>query len=200
MENYYGSYALLASLPIWQIVIIFYLLTLFVIDAGREKLEGFSFNVSHAARYGDVGLLIFVLIGATLLHELAPIQIINSWWGTSDFQIFCGVASIAIGIGNEVFVLWQHKWKFGQLVDEYHNIFIVPLFLYCLSTLAPIIWIYGGNMEIGATLFFLLLWLVLMIYDIKAGRLDQRPWLINHGYGCILKEQKGWHYMFPKKK
>lgn len=178
-------YNVLSQLPLWGLALALYLLTGFVVDAGRETLEGFSYNVSHAARYGDIGLIVIVLIGATVIKRLD----IPPSWLTSD-MLHLAVAGIclAIGVVIEISVMANSQWQLGQAVDVYHNLVIVPLFLYLLIILLPLICSNGTGCEKVATLFFLLLWLMLVIYDAKVNRLNQRDWLKAHGYGCILKK------------
>jgi hypothetical protein len=185
MKELNGIYAILVSMPIWSIVLVFYLLTLFVVDAGREIFEGFSYNVSFAAKYADVGLLVAILIGATILKRIPGF---DSFLGAEIFQIICVAISLLISlfmISSEVLMRQKHISR--QIVDIYHNILIMPLFVFLFLTLVPVIYLHGSNVERLTTLFFLLLWVVLMICDIKAGRLEQREWLVKHGYGVILK-------------
>lgn len=184
-NNLRGGYVVLASLPIWATITIFYLLTLFVVDAGREIFEGFSYNVSFAAKYADVGLLVCIIIGATILKR-GPV--LAGWMSTVNFQIICGAIVMLICLAmicSEV-VMFKNSVS-RQLVDIYHNIIIMPLFVYLLLILIPVIYTQGTCTEKAATVIFLLLWVGLMIYDIKDGRLNQREWLVKKGYECILK-------------
>jgi len=149
-------------------------------------LRVFSYNVSHAARYGDVGLILVIVIAVTVLKK---IQILPSWLTSDAYNWFCALSCLAIGVIIEVSILKSTGWQFGQVVDVYHNLAIVPLFLYLLAILLPITYLYGNFQERAFTIFFLLLWLVLVIYDIHADRLDQRTWLTKHGYDNILKNK-----------
>jgi len=186
MENeYYGIYAVLVSLPIWATITIFYLLTLFVVDAGREHFEGFSYNVSHTARYGDIGLLVVIIIGATILQRNPEL---NKFLATKNFQSFCLLVFLIIIF---IMLLLEGNMRVRnvtrQAVDKYHNVFILPLIIYLLIALIPVIYFHGTLVEKGVTEFFIVTWIALLCYDIKDGRLEQRSWLKKHGYLHILK-------------
>ncbi|MBU4216396.1 hypothetical protein L6270_01450 [Candidatus Parcubacteria bacterium] len=140
-NNYYGVYAVLALLPIWATIVIFYLLTLFVVDAGRERFEGFSYNVSHAARYGDIGLLVIIIIGSTILQRCPEL---SGFIATNKFQFLCGFVSgvIAGGMfGAEV--VMHSKGVERQIVDIYHNLFILPFFVGLLLALFRLLYFMG---------------------------------------------------------
>ncbi len=176
----------LYQLPIWGLALLLYLLTGFVVDAGRETLEGFSYNVSHAARYGDIGLIVVILIAVTVLKR---VQILPSWLTSDLYHLCLAFVCLAIGVIIEAGVLASSNWQLGQAVDVYHNLAIVPLFLYLLAILLPITYLYGNSNEKTATILLLLLWLALVIYDAGTGRLSQREWLEKQGYSGILKNR-----------
>ncbi|NTW22364.1 hypothetical protein HGA34_02335 [Candidatus Falkowbacteria bacterium] len=176
----------LYQLPIWGLALLLYLLTGFVIDAGRETLEGFSYNVSHAARYGDIGLIVIILIAVTVLKR---VHILPSWLTSDLLHLALAFVCLGLGVIIEVGVLANSNWQLGQAVDIYHNLAIVPLFLYLLAILLPVTYLYGRSGEKTATILLLLLWLALVIYDASSGRLNQREWLEKNGYSDILKNR-----------
>lgn len=176
----------LCQLPIWGLALLLYLLTGFVVDAGREVFEGFSYNVSHAARYGDIGLIVVILIAVTILKR---VQILPSWLTSDTHHLYLAIICLTIGVVIEVGVLASSNWQFGQAVDVYHNLAIVPLFLYLLAILLPVTYLYGNSNEKIVTILLLLLWLALVIYDARTGRLSQREWLEKQGYSNILKNR-----------
>ena len=186
MENYLGLYYVLASWPIWETIFVFYLLTQFVVDAGRELFEGFSYNISHAARYGDVGLFIIIIIGVTILQRGL---VFESFIATRNFQFTCAGIGILAGIIMFLieFYMVLHSVS-RQLVDIYHNIIILPLFVYLLVSLIPVIYFHGNLTDQSVTAVCFLFWFVLVLYDIKNKRLDQRSWLKENGYSIILKK------------
>jgi hypothetical protein len=62
-------------------------------------------------------------------------------------------------------------------MDTYHNLFIVPLLIFLLATMLPVTFYYGTWFEVSSTVFFGVLWLVLMLFDWRTGRLDQPEWM-----------------------
>lgn len=184
-SNYYGIYAILASLPIWATILIFYLLTLFVVDAGREKFEGFSYNVSHTARYGDVGLLIIVIIGAEILKRG---QNFTGFLAIKELQVVYLMLFVLFFVSMlRVEQIMCNKGVKRQIVDIYHNLFIAPFIACLLLANLPVIIYHGTTMEKWVTVICYFFWAALFRYDFKHKRLDQRSWLKAHGYTCILK-------------
>ena len=173
--NYYGSYYLLKELPIWTTALIFGLILVAVL-VGRDFFEGLAYNVSYSSSIGDVGLLVIVLIGATILKENRAI--IPEWLQKEWVHIFLFILCILIGIIISFLTL---KSRSGQEMDIFHDVVIVPIFLYLLFTLMPLIYKNGTWIEKTATVLLFVLWTSLVVIDNKQGRINQREWLQNHG-------------------
>lgn len=73
----HGGYYILASLPIWASAGLLYAITLGAILVGRDVLEGLPYNVAYSAFIGEAGLMIGVLVAATVLKRDGIYQ--RSW-------------------------------------------------------------------------------------------------------------------------
>ena len=176
MDKITGSIYVLSIMPIWAIVAIFYAVTMLPILVGRDILEGIPYNVSYSAVIGDAGLVISVLIAATILQRGGADIPQRLQDGATHAMIF--FACVGLGMVICAFTLSSRS---GQTMDIYHDIVVAPLFLYLAITLVPIIYFNGTKTEIAAVVVFVLIWAALVGFDIKYKRLDQRPWLQNHG-------------------
>jgi hypothetical protein len=176
MENYVGIYYVLYTLPVWAIAGILFLITLVAILVGRDILEGLPYNVSYSAVIGDAGLIIGVLITATILQRGGAY--IPSWFLNEKMHI--NIIGLCFLLGLFICFLTLGL-RSGQLMDIYHDVIIAPLILYFAITLVPVIYYNGTNIEKWAVIGFIFLWLALVVFDIKYKRMDQRSWLQNHG-------------------
>ena len=178
-----GSFAVLSVCPIWAVAIVLDFLCIDILYIGREAFEGFPYNISKSSQLGDRALIGCALISATILQGRVALP----WWlGSELFQILIAVASILTGILWQVFVLLKTNNRSVTKMDTYHNVFIAPLFMYLLVTGLPVIYIYGSIHEKGLTGLFILLWIELVAYDAKNGRLDQCDWLRRNQPGLKL--------------
>ena len=176
MSKLAGSHYVLATLPIWAKTAIFGLI-LTTIFVGRDITEGLPYNVAYSSLVGDVGLMIVVLITATILQRKRG-GYIPRWLQNKTVHgviVFTGVC-----LGATVCMLTLGS-RSGQVMDIYHDTVIVPLFIYLAITLVPIICCNGTKTEKRAAFCFVLLWLMLVGFDVKYDRMDQRSWLQNHG-------------------
>jgi hypothetical protein len=178
MEKLTGSIYVLSVLPIWAIVAILFAVMMLSIFVGRDILEGFPYNVSYSAVIGDAGLIICILIAATILQRGGVDIPQRLQDGETHAMIF--FSCVWLGMAICAFTLESRS---GQAMDIYHDIIVAPLFLYLAITLVPIIYLNGTKVEIAAVVCFVLLWAALVSFDIKYERLNQRQWLQNH---CII--------------
>lgn len=175
-----GSLYILATLPIWATAAILFAVTMAAILIGRDVFEGLPYNVAYSAVIGDAGLVISILIAATILQR--GVIYLPVWLQDGTFHgmimltcvVLCG-SICALTLGS----------RSGQLMDIYHDVVIAPLILYCGITLVPVVYYNGTGVENGALICFVCLWLGLVFFDYKCKRMDQRSWLQNHG--VVLK-------------
>ena len=66
--------------------------------------------------------------------------------------------ALLAGIGLQHRAMAAHGWRFGQLMDGYHNLVIVPVLLYLLVATLPIVHCYGTRTQELGAIAFLLLW------------------------------------------
>lgn len=167
MNTYTGVFALFAATPIWAIVLVALIIGFAVPFIIADRVSGLFFNYSYSGMVGDMGLLVVILIGATVIQrgELLP-----SWLTSAWFQGVWLVACIAIGIrlGRDNFLLPTATWP-----DIYHNAASVPIYLFfCFLSLLTIL--FGGKpYEIQAGIALVLIWGILVVYDFVDGRIDQ---------------------------
>ena len=170
-----GSYYILMALPLWATAAILEAVLL-MIFVGRDIFEGLPYNIAYSSLIGDIGLMLAVLIGATILKR-GEVKM-SEWMQSKTAHILVLLLSVLLGIIVSVLTLSSRA---GQIMDIYHDVIIAPLFLYLAVTLLPVIFKKGKKAEITAVLCFVLLWASLVVFDIEHGRMYQREWLQNHG-------------------
>lgn len=176
MNNYTGVYSFFAETPIWALALILYAVTLGVIHAGRDYLEGLPYQVAYSAQFGDAALIGAVLIAATILQRggfVVPVKLAEV-----SIQIVFLVASIFLGV---VVSFLTHESRSGQAMDTYHDVIVGPLILYLAVMLLPVIYFGGTKAEMATVFCLVLFWLALVVFDVKYKRMDQRSWLKEHG-------------------
>jgi hypothetical protein len=188
MESLFGSHLLLAKLPLlWSAGIMVAIFVLFV-WAGRMITEGLGYNTSFASQVGDLFLIIYILIGANMLQRGVPAP---TW--TTSWRLHGIIVVLAV-------VVWFNQLgvKAPMFVDRAHNVIIVPLFVYFILSLAPVILWSGTAVEVAGAVGCIVVWLALMAYDHFTGRLDQQRFLYMN-YGIRLKAWEGKFYWLPSK-
>ena len=167
-------YTILSTTPVWALFAVLFVLTYGAIFVGRHFFEGVPYQVSYSAFIGDAGLLVAVLIAATVLqHESVTIlpEVARLHVGVALFAfIICSMISFA-----------SLKSRNGKLMDIYHDVFIAPVVVYLGFTLLPVIYQSGNQLEKGSTSFAIALWLACVYLDAKFDRMNQRRLLERMG-------------------
>jgi hypothetical protein len=175
--NYVGIYAVLAGMPIWLIAIVAWLATDGVIHFMRDRLEGLAYQTAWSAKFGDAGLLTAILIAATILQRGSAY--VPLWLGIGWLQVAILAVCVALG-----FIVWRttHGVRSAQAADAYHDLVIGPAILFFAVTLLPVIWFNAQTYEAIAVIVAIAIWAALICVDVKEGRMNQRRWLVNHGF------------------
>ncbi|MDB5266197.1 MAG: hypothetical protein JWN89_12 [Parcubacteria group bacterium] len=174
-SKYVGSIYLLTVLPVWATAAILFAVIVAAMTVGRDLLEGIPYQVSYSAMIGDPGLIMAVLIAATILQRgTASIPL---WLQNGAIHMFILLICVVLGVIVSVSTL---RSRSGQSMDVYHDVVMGPLILYLGITLLPIIFKNGSRLEVGATIGCILLWAGLVAFDVKYKRMDQRWWLQTH--------------------
>jgi hypothetical protein len=150
---------------------------------GRERFEGFPYNICWSSQYGDRALIGCVLIGTTVLQRSLSVPV---WSADGDNQCMLLVVSGSIAVIWNTIVLAKSGFRLGTTMDTYHNFFIVPLFVFLLGTMLPVTFQFGSATEKIMTASFVLFWIAMVWCDLKTKRLNQPKWLIDNGFGNIL--------------
>ena len=103
------------------------------------------------------------------------------WLQDSGTHLWIFSLAVVLGIAICKITLASRS---GQLMDIYHDVVIAPFILYAAITLLPVIWFNSTLSEKLATELFLIVWIILIIFDFKHDRINQRQWLI-HRVGQI---------------
>ena len=164
----YGSHSFLNdySIPFYYLL---YAIFYSILWIGRKIFEGRGYDVALSSKFGDVGLATFIIIASYIIQQ--PDFQPTEWMESRSFN--WSMASISISAGMVFLVLVKPK----HLVDGWHAIITVPMFLYFIGTTVPVYLYHGTWWQQVIGLFLLLFWLALVIYDAKTGRLDQRKWI-----------------------
>lgn len=177
-----GIYHILAELPIWSIAAILIAITMMAIFIVGEVFRGNPYNVAYSAVIGDAGLVIGVLVASTMLQK-GEVTIPGFLQSTTT-QLFLFVASVMSGI---IFCFVTLKSRSGQSQDIYHDAVIVPAFLFLGVTLVPVVYYNGTKIEKIVFACSVMLWVCLVIIDIRYRRMDQSSWLKRHGVAFTNK-------------
>ncbi|MES2023514.1 MAG: hypothetical protein V4439_02420 [Patescibacteria group bacterium] len=167
-NDLFGSHYFLKSTPTWVLILIYGLLYS-MLWIGRWYFEGAGYDVAYSSRFGDMGLAIFILIATNIIKQwyFSP----ANWMESKAFHF--GVALF----GFIMSMIYTAATKPQEVMDLWHAIFIVQIFLYLIITILPVYWHYGNNLQKIIGLFLLLIWAGLVIYDGANERLDQRKWI-----------------------
>jgi hypothetical protein len=174
-SKFAGGIYLLTVLPIWATAAILFAVTAVAMAVGRDLFEGVPYQVAYSAMIGDAGLIMCVLIAATILQRGSAIT--PGWMQNSTIHALILSGSVILGALVSVLTI---RSRSGHAMDVYHDVVIGPIFLYLAIILLPIIFKNGSRFEAGATIGFILLWLALVAFDTKYQRMDQRRWLQTH--------------------
>ena len=164
----YGSHYALFAFPVWVTALVLYTVTMGAIFVLRDRYEGFFYNTSYSAMLGDGALMIIVLMAAGILQRGEGIP----WWCAEGRYHVVSLAS-----GAFVGFIWWFTERPGQWGDIYHHLVIAPLLTYLGMTLVPVIAGGGTWTEKVSAVGLVLLWAVLVVFDAKQRRLNQRRWL-----------------------
>lgn len=155
---------------------------------GRDIFEGLGYQVAYSAKFGDAMLFGVVFIAATIIKREEPY--LRSWFFWTPwlmkgwFHLLVLLGSVALGITVSVLTLASRS---GQMMDVYHDVVIAPMILYFAIALLPLIYYAGTKTEKRWTICFILIWLALVVFDIKYDRMNQRQW-IERNLGVQLQQ------------
>lgn len=104
-----GTYEILGNLPLWFLAPILCFLCIGILHVGREMFEGFAYNISRASQYGDGGLIVCILIGATVVKRGRVPELMNN----ETFLWTWATLSIIVGVVWELVIYYQNgrKWS-----------------------------------------------------------------------------------------
>ena len=162
-------YAILSTTPVWALFAFLFVLTYGAIFVGRHIFEGVPYQVSYSAFIGDGGLLVAVMIAATILqrpHENIPDWLMAGW-------VHIEIYFVALVAGT-ITCIMTLKSRLGKLMDVYHDVVIVPVVIYFAVTLLPVIYLSGTTLEQNFTSLVIVVWLACVFGDIKCDRMNQR--------------------------
>ncbi len=178
MNHLGGWYGFLFSCPIEVEILAMVFLYLNILYDIRDHFEGFGYNNSTASRTGDFfGWIVFTVIG---IRNIKQITYAPAWM---DAWIFHGIMPLIMattGIVYQASIMKKNK-ETGTLADAYHNMIIVPIIVFSLITLSPIIWLFGSQWEILIAAGSIAIWVIMLTLDIKKGRLQNLEWLVGPG-------------------
>ena len=145
---------------------------------GRDIFEGVPYQVAYSAAIGDAGLIVAILIAVSAFHRES--HNIYSYALSLKKQLVVVFVSTFAGIIFAVYKIVYVK-KTNQWVDAYHDIFIVPVYIFMWIILVPIVKNNGTMNEKISIILFVCVWGILVTVDVLENRLNQRLWLKLHG-------------------
>ena len=178
--NLYGSYYLLSVCPVWTSMPI-YLLLYYLLWFIRRHFEGRGYDVAYSSKFGMPALVTFVILAAWIIQQpdFQPSALIES-------KIFHLIIIGATVVTTIIYFLITRPKQWG---DRWHALVMFPTLLYFVATSIPVYWKYiqltSINNEFNPFIVsigfcFLLLWVFLVIDDIKNKRMNQREWISIH--------------------
>ncbi len=175
-----GSYWLLSVLPIGFTAFVLFFLCIGILHLGRDHFEGLAYNLALSSEIGDAALISCLLIGINILQR--PGAVSGGEWCTSiPFQVFSAVVSVFAIFIADALTMETLQGRPFHTMDKWHNRVIVPLLVYLILTLLPVILKHGTRTDIVLASVLLALWCEMLVVDITGDRLDQRLWFERHG-------------------
>jgi hypothetical protein len=177
MTNFVGIYSLIASTPIWVIAITLWICTDGAIHLLRDKLEGLGYQVSYSAKFGDAALIAAILIAATILQRGGThIPIVLNDAFTQEICLL-----VCFGLGASISFI-TFGMRSVHVADIYHDVVIAPTIAFCAVILLPVVWYNAMLYESLTIAFAIFFWGQMVWIDVKDDRINQRQWLIRHGF------------------
>lgn len=152
----------------------FIILNIILIDLVQVilmKRRGFSYIVTLAGYYGDRVLVVMILIVSSVLFKRG-IEFESSV--LTQILIVCVLYVISV-------IVAQKYLPPRSIEDKYHNFIALPIFAMILITGTFKVLLYANAVEYSEMLIFFGIWLVLLVIDIKKGRLNQIKFMAKHG-------------------
>ena len=167
MSAYVGVYSILAAMPIWEVVfiglVVGYALPFLIAD----RTVGLFFNYSYSGMLGDIGLFTVILVGIEVVRQGLPLP---AWFSSilpqTAWLVLCVAAGIFVVVTNIV-------WPTDTLPNRYHNGVVAPLFLFFAPLMLLATFSNGSRFEIVVSVLLVAVWVSLVIYDYRSGRIKQ---------------------------
>jgi amino acid permease len=154
-----------------------------IILVGRFIEDGFAYCTSICALVGDAAIVIAIWISCKILHETRAVPGI---FNTVQSQWLIAIGCFFIGVVMQIIVVNQKK-KFGKIVDCIHNVIVVPIILFLAVTLALVV-PHGSPIQTNLISALVAIWVILLWYDARTGRLDQPEWFWARGTNLPLRK------------
>ncbi len=176
MGAHEGLFRLIAVSPVWAIAlfVLVFCTSIGILFVLADQKSGLFFNVSYSGTFGDLCLTIAVLIGTAVIQRGAPLP---TWFSSIGVQTSWFVCCSIIGI---ILATTTTLWPTATWPDRYHNLVVVPLFLFIVPMTMLAVLYNGNRMEITAECFMVAIWAGLAYYDFRDNRLNQPEWLQKH--------------------
>lgn len=178
MPHLVGVHWIFANVPLWLVAGVLYISTDVAMHIGRDRMEGLGYQVAYSAKIGDGVLFITVLMIATMFQDGRALHIPD--WLQSDL-VHVTIFWMCLMLGVVVCLLTLGS-RSGQVMDIYHDVVIAPALLYLAIVLLPVVWYNAKRWEwlvVGAVAA---IYILTVQYDIAQKRMNQRKWLVEHGF------------------
>src|SRR5258708_24949568 len=94
----YGSHLFVTTYPWWVVFAVLYFLVIGILPIIRRIFEGQTYNNCLSSEYGDVALILVIMIGVDVLRRT---EHVDGFVGTINFHNIIGFAVVVVGI------VWQ---------------------------------------------------------------------------------------------
>ena len=177
LDELVGSYWFLNQFPIFVYIVI-YVLFYSILLVGRWMFEGRAYDVALSSKYGDMALGAFVVYAASMIKQQD--------FQTKEFMQDPGFHWIVVIVSIVITLIYIIITKPAREMDIWHGIITVPLFLYLIGTIAPVYY-YASSSELALGVLLIAIWIILVIYDVLSGRMDQRKWIHKNRRKWVLR-------------
>ena len=168
----HGGHWFLSLFHPYGLYMLSFLMGYLILLGGRKLFEGRAYNIARSADIGDIALTGFVTIGSGIIQQ--PNFHPAIWMESTFFHSVVTILSVLV-------IIYFLRPKLARhAMDKFHAIVIAPIFFYFVVTVAPIYWCYGDEIQIFLGALCIFIWVALVVYDTKTGRLDQRQWISIH--------------------
>ncbi len=187
MAQWTSFYVMQNTIP-WVLALLVYSFTSLIFLPVRKLTDGHAFNACLSGKYGDLALSYCVMLGGQIAHRNTTPAI----WSDPTWHLLATVFYLLIG----ALMFRDNATKRKTLatgypiIEQYHDIVVIPIFLYLLSSALMLVSSFGTTTEKWKFWGGIIFWVVTFLYDAWDNRLNPQLYVRAKGY------PRGWQHLW----